>query len=876
LNHAYGIESSKKCIKSEAISMSSEPDDSTACHLLSNKLKHYLITTIGKTVDEASAKDIFNALSLALREEMMMHWLATWRSYRQVKAKTVYYLSLEFLPGRLTENTFINLKAHALVNRVLEKIGRGDCKDHFYERDPALGNGGLGRLASCIIESLATAGYPAMAYGLRYQYGLFEQELWQGKQIERPDWWLEDTNPWEFRRDTRGQTVNYFGRFQLEKNSLGDDIATVQNPQTVRATAFDIPIVGYRDNNNFNVNTLRLWSTRESPRNFELQRFNAGEMDGAAENITLTDVLYPTDNHEGGRRLRLKQEYLLVSASLKDIIRRHKSLYKSCDNLAEKVAIQINDTHPALAVAELMHQLTTHEKMPWNQAFEITRATISYTNHTILKEALEEWPQIHLQAMLPRQYYIIERLNFDFCQSVRERFSGDEERVRRLSILQDGKVKMAHLAFVGSHHVNGVADLHVKILKERVFKDFHDMWPDKILSITNGVTPRKWILTVNPALSQFLTKRLGINWVKDLTIIKGLESYVDDELSIKELQSIKRDNKQALIDYINQSVAHDDKGISYPLKLELNTDMIFDVQIKRIHEYKRQLLNILYVIELYLEMIKDPSSRSARFVIFAGKAAASYEMAKKIIRLICVVARVVNQDPRIKGRLKIHFFENYNVSLAQRIIPAADLSEQISTAGMEASGTGNMKLALNGALTIGTEDGANVQMRQAVTDSAWPFEFGAHADEIERLRQSDYRPETLYYADPTLKRVLDTLTDGTFASNDDEAKDLEEIFRHLVGAGWSKADPYFVLYDYTSYSLTQRKVDILYQQPNKWTQLCLLNIARMSSFSIDRCVNEYAQKVWNIQPHPIDEQTLNRAFKDFEEHSTVITSYDKV
>lgn len=843
---------------------------SSACQLLAAKLKHYLITTIGKTLEEASPKDVYHAISLALREDVMLHWLATWRSYRQAKVKTIYYLSMEYLPGRLTENVFINLKANQLVNQVLALIGRSDCALSFNERDPALGNGGLGRLASCIIESLATQHYPAIGYGLRYQYGLFEQELWDGQQIERPDWWLEATNPWEFRRDTRGQLVNFFGRLKLEKNLWGEEVGMIQSPQSVRAMPFDIPIVGYRAGNSFNVNTLRLWSTRESPRNFELQRFNAGELDSAAENITLTDVLYPADHHEVGRRIRLKQEFLLVAASLKDILRRHKILYGSCDNLPDKTAIQINDTHPALAVAELMHQLTAHEQMTWKQAFEVTTHTIAYTNHTILKEALEEWSQVHIQALLPRQYRIIERLNHEFCQSVRDRFQGDEDKVRRLSILQDGKVRMAHLAFVGSHQVNGVAQLHAQILQEQVFKDFHQMWPSKILAVTNGVTPRKWVLTANPLLADFLSRRLGEAWITDLSQIKKLEQWQADRSSLLELKSIKEKNKQSLIDYLQtQACLHDSQGTARPFQYSLSTQMLFDVQIKRVHEYKRQILNILHVIQLYLEMRENPRSRVPRFVIFAGKAAASYEMAKRIIQLICAVARVINQDDRLEGRLRVHFFENYNVSLAQRIIPAADLSEQISTAGLEASGTGNMKLSLNGALTIGTEDGANVQMRQAVGDEAWPFSFGAHTEEIENLRKGQYRPDELYQKDPVLHRVLNTLTDGTFAKTDEQAHSFENIFSYLVGAGWSYADPYFVLHDFASYSQAQRKVDALYADPMAWANLCLLNMARMSEFSVDRCVREYAQKIWRLEPTPIDQQTLQAAQQQFQEHSAL-------
>lgn len=841
-------------------------DFEQGCRQLAGKLKHYLITMIGKTLEEASAKDLYHAFSLALREEVMVNWLSTWSTYRQMQSKILAYISMEYLPGRLTQGVITNLEAGRFIHRVLQMIDRSDCFERFQERDPALGNGGLGRLASCIIDSLSTGAYPAIGYGLRYQYGLFEQELWAGQQMERPDWWLEDMSPWEFRRETRSQFVQFFGRLQLGKNIWSEEIGLVKDPQNVLAMPFDIPIIGYERQGQYNVNSLRLWSTREGPRNFELQRFNAGELDNAAENMTLTDVLYPADHHDVGKRIRLKQEFLLVSASIGDIIRRHKGAYGNCEQLPDKVAIQINDTHPALSIAELMNQLIVSENMPWKKALEITRATIAYTNHTILKEALEEWSQLQVQTLLPRQYRIIERINQDFCEEVRSHFA-DEEVVRRLSIIHDGKVRMAHLAVVGSHCVNGVAKLHTEILKEQIFKDFHLLYPNKFISVTNGVTPRKWILGANPALAEFITERIGDGWITDLSQLKKLESYVFDQDSLLKLLHIKKTNKEKLIDYFKTYlVDRDASGHPEPLRETFSSEMIFDVQIKRVHEYKRQILNLLHVIMMYQEMLENPQARLPRLVLFAGKAAASYERAKNIIHLISSVSRVINADVRIQNRLKVLFVENYNVSLAEKIIPSADLSEQISTAGLEASGTGNMKLALNGALTIGTDDGANVEMRLAATEEAWPFGFGASSDEIRRLRENGYAPQLLYQAQPKLRRALESLRDGTFAQNESEERIFEGLFYSMLGLDGGSGDAYFVLHDFESYEAAQRKVDQLYADPIAWARLSLLNIARMGEFSVDRCVADYARDVWFIKPQKVDPKILSDLRDQFNEY----------
>ena len=829
---------------------------------LASKIKHYLITTMGRTADEANDEEFYRAFSFSLREEIMINWLATTRSYNEQSTRKLYYLSMEYLPGRFMSSNVTNLCASELVQTVMGKLGRNLTTINFYESDPALGNGGLGRLASCFLDSLATKGYPATAYGLRYQYGIFEQHIVDGKQVEAPDCWLLNENPWEFRRDMRRQTVKFCGTRIPKINIHGDEVSELLDCEEVWALPYDIPIIGYNKDNHFSVVTLRLWSTKESPRNFQLQKYNAGRLDQAAENTTLTDVLYPADFHDTGKRIRLKQEFLLVSASLQDIIRHYKGHFKDFRSFSDVVRIQINDTHPSLVIPELIRLLTKEHGVPWSEALAITRQCTGYTNHTILSEALEQWDQGLMRYLLPRQYHIIERLNWEFCDEVRIRFPNDEDKVRRMSIIQDGKVHMAPLAIVGSHDthgVNGVAKLHSDILKNLVFKDFADMFPNKFTNVTNGVTQRRWLLNCNPELSQFITQRIGDKWITDFSEIKKLGAYADDEESQKEFLQIKISNKNRLANYLK-------KNGEIQFLPTFNPEALFDVQIKRFHEYKRQLLNCLHILMTYNEILENPQhARAKRLCIFAGKAAASYDAAKRIIQLIHCIIRVVNNDSRTKNFLQVVFVPNYNVSLAEMIIPATDLSEQISTAGLEASGTGNMKFSMNGALTIGTQDGANIEMKQEVTEAWWPFTFGATAEEIATMKKNhSYNPWDIYHRNPQIQKAVEMLHDHSLANNDTEHQALSQIYNSLMQG--SPADFYFVLYDLESYYKTQKNVDNLFNNEKNWVRHAIHNIAGMGKFSTDRSIDEYAEKIWGITPAPLDEKILDKIRQEYSEH----------
>ncbi len=846
------------------------PEDSGVeqqAELLAAKTRHYLITTMGRIADEANTDEIYRALCYALREEIMINWLANARTRVQKDVRMMYYLSMEYLPGRILTNNITNLAANQIVQLTLNKLNRNLVDIVSRDQDPGLGNGGLGRLASCIMDSLATHDYPAQAYGLRYQYGTFEQQLWDGLQIEAPDCWLLSENPWEFRRDLRKVVVKYCGYTTPTTNIHGDEIMTLHDFEEVWALPYDIPLIGYGKPNKFSVVTLRLWTTKESPRNFQLQRYNAGQLDQAAENTTLTDVLYPSDHHETGKRIRLKQEYLLVSGALHDIVRHYLAKHDNFRAFADKVRIQINDTHPALACAELIRILTAHHDIPWKMAVEITQACTGYTNHTILSEALEQWDRSLLYYLLPRQYKIIERLNFEFCNTIRSKYPNDEEKIRRLSIIEGEKVRMAHLAILCSHRVNGVAALHTEILKHTVFKDFYEAFPDKFVNITNGVTQRRWLLNCNPDLSAFITKRIGAGWITDFSTISHLADFADDPASQEEFQQIKKKNKLRLIEYINQEnkLRNATGAIVAPPPI-IDANSLFDVQIKRIHEYKRQIMNILHLVMLYFEILENPHhGRIKRTAIFGGKAAAGYETAKDTLRFIHCVARKVNRDPAIAGQLRIVLIENYNVSKAEMIIPAADLSEQISMAGMEASGTGNMKLAINGALTIGTDDGANIEMRQDITDAWWPFGFGHSADEIVKMKaEGSYSPRDIYNSNPKIHRAVDTLRDRTFANNETEHQVFSDLYHKLIEGHYGGApDRFFALKDLESFYNTQKKVEALYTQPNVWAKYAMHNIAGMGNFSTDNCVKNYCKLVWGIEPCPSDDEILERVRHEY-------------
>ncbi|MEI8124394.1 MAG: glycogen/starch/alpha-glucan phosphorylase [Parachlamydiaceae bacterium] len=830
--------------------------------MLIAKTKHYLITMMGRVSDEANSDEFYSALCYALREEIMINWLATAQTQQQHNIRMLYYLSMEYLPGRILTNNISNLNSSDIVRLVLHKMNRNYSEIMSREPDPGLGNGGLGRLASCFLDSLATQHLPAQAYGLRYQYGIFEQQLWDGLQIEAPDCWLLSENPWEFRRDLRKVVVKYGGQSSSTTNIHGDEIFTLKNAEEVWALPYDIPIIGYANKEKFSVVTLRLWSTKESPRNFQLQRYNAGRLDEAAENTALTDVLYPNDHHEAGKRARLKQEFLLVSSSLQDIIRHYLSKHDNFRSFADKVRIQINDTHPALVIPELIRILTKHHDIPWKMAVEMTTECTGYTNHTILSEALEQWDQSLISYLLPRQYKIIERLNYEFCNNMRSRYPDDEAKIRRMSILENGKVRMANLAIVGSHSINGVAALHTEILKHDVFKDFYDVYSERFMNVTNGITQRRWLLECNPELSKFITKRIGDGWIIDFPQIKRLAAYAGDGASQEEFLAIKKKNKMRLISFINQEnkLRNDSGEIVFPPPI-IDANSLFDVQIKRVHEYKRQLLNVLHIIMLYHEICSTPEhDRIKRTCIFGGKAAAGYETAKDIIRLIYAVARRINKDPIVGNFLKVIYIENYNVSKAEIIIPAAELSEQISTAGTEASGTGNMKLAVNGALTIGTNDGASIEMREAVTDQWWPFAFGCSADEINKLRSNNtYQPSDIYNSNPKIKRAVDSLRDRSFATNDSEHMAFSDLYHKLMESHYGGTpDRYFSLKDLDSYYNTQKSVELLYQKPNTWAEYAIHNIAGMGSFSADVSIKNYCEKIWKISPCPSDDEILER------------------
>ena len=833
---------------------------------VAQKVRHYLITTMGRTADEANDEEFYRAFCASLREEIMINWTATTHTFKKPGIRRLYYLSMEYMPGRLFGNNITNISAVDFIKQILKRLNRDIVTVASMEHDIGIGNGGLGRLASCFMDSLATLQYPAMGYGMRYQYGIFDQELICGIQIERPDCWLLTPNPWEFRRDTHAVPVRFSGKPVPRKNSHGDEVYDLIDYEEVRALPYDLPIIGYSPDPNFSVLTLRLWSTKESPRNFQLQRYNAGEIGQASENTSLTDVLYPNDNHEAGKRIRLKQEFLLVSASLQDIVNQYREVYSDIDQFADVVRIQINDTHPALIIPELIHLLTQENDISWSKAWEIVRTCCAYTNHTVLKEALEEWNAERMHELLPRHYAILQRLNQEFCGDVRTAFPKDEDRVRRMSIIEGGQVKMANLAIYGSHKVNGVAALHTEILKSSLFKDFYEMYPDKFVNVTNGITQRRWLLYCNPLLVEFLEKRIGNGWITNFEEIVRIADYANDPQTQKEFLEIKKKNKERLLEMIEEDMEfRHGSGKSFAEQNFLGPDALFDVQIKRIHEYKRQLMKALHLLMLYYEIKENPEShRIKRFAIFGGKAAPGYLVAKSIIRLIYCLSRKINQDPEVGKRIKIVYIENYNVSKAEVIIPGTDLSEQISTAGMEASGTGNMKFSVNGALTIATDDGANVEMREKVTDEWWPFMFGASSNEnLEMQRAHSYNPLDIYSNNKKIKQVVDALKNRSLVENDAEHEALMTVYNSLIEGG---SDRFFVLNDLMAYYDTQKKVEELYLDPSRWAEFAIHNIAGMGFFSADVSINNYAQKIWELEKCPPDPAELAQVRKEYSEH----------
>ena len=840
--------------------------DATARSIL-QKTKHILISTLGRSLNEASDEEVYRAVTQVLREEVMINWLASIHTFQSKNVKRMYYFSLEWLIGRSLVNNMVNISHFEVIRRVIKLMNRDFRSVVAKEPDAGLGNGGLGRLAACFMDSLATLNFPARGYGLRYQYGIFKQELYSGHQLEKPDDWLLHEYPLEMRRDLHEKTVAYGGRLVCSKNRSDEDIVNVVDYQDVRTIPFDIAIVGYGESSDFMALTLRIWSTAVATQNFAIQRFNEGDIADALSNMAITHLLYPNDQNLLGFYMRIKQEFLLVSASLQDIIKEHLSIGNTIGNLPEKVVIQLNDTHPVFAIPELMRILTEENHVAWKDAWEMTSTIFNYTNHTILRESLEEWDRKHIRELLPRQMHIIERINYDFCSNIRKRYPEDEGKVRRMSIIENERIRMAHLAIVGSKHVNGVALIHSNLVKTKLFPEFNEFYPDKFLNITNGVTFRRWLLKCNPELSNMVTSLIGSKWITDFERIQDLHMFVDKSEIKERFLEIKKNNKKNLIESIcrwKRDRYQDQVQLDKELFLEKNA--IFDVQVKRIHEYKRQLMNLLRIIVVYNEIKKNPNQNLvSKMIILGGKAAPGYVLAKDFIRLAYMLSRKINHDPAMQGHLKLQFIEDYKVSSAEVIIPAAELSEQISTAGYEASGTGNMKFAINGALTIGTDDGANVEMRKAVGDANWPFLFGHSAEEIAKMEmEKSYRPKAVLDEHPEIKLAVDSLLDGTWAENAAEEKVLKEIHNHLFQG--EKPDRFFTLKDLPSYLNAHKKVDLLYQDQDKWAEMSLNNMASMGYFSSDRAIKEYAEKIWGILPCPINQHELTSVRKEFHEH----------
>ena len=790
-----------------------------------------------KTVDEVSQQELYQAVSYVVKDAIIDDWIATQKQYEKDDPKIVYYMSMEFLLGRALGNNLINMTAYKEVKEALEEMGLNLNELEDQEPDPALGNGGLGRLAACFLDSLASLGYAAYGCGIRYRYGMFKQKIKDGYQEEKPDNWLKNGNPFELRRPEYAKEVRFGGNIRVEYDDKTGDIRFKQeNYESVLAVPYDYPIVGY---DNHIVNTLRIWDA-EPIVDFQLDSFDRGDYHKAVEqqNLakTIVEVLYPNDNHYAGKELRLKQQYFFVSASLQAALEKYKKNHDDIHKLPEKMTIQMNDTHPTVAVAELMRLLLDEEGLGWDEAWEITTKTCAYTNHTIMSEALEKWPIDLFSRLLPRVYQIIQEIDRRFVAKIREMYPGNEEKVAKMQILRDGQVKMAHLAIVAGYSVNGVARLHTEILKKQELRDFYEMMPQKFNNKTNGITQRRFLMHGNPLLADWVTDKLGTkDWITDLSLMSGLKKWVDDEEALKEFMSIKYENKVRLAKYIKEH-----NGI------EVDPRSIFDVQVKRLHEYKRQFLNILHVMYLYNEIKEHPEiSFYPRTFIFGAKASAGYICAKQIIKLINSVADVVNNDRSINGKLKVVFIEDYRVSNAEIIFAAADVSEQISTASKEASGTGNMKFMLNGAPTLGTMDGANVEIVEEVgAENA--FIFGLSSDEVINYENNGgYNPMDIYNSDADIRRVVNQLVDGTYSQGDKEM--YRDLYNSLLTAqGGSKADTYFILKDFRSYADTQKKVEEAYRDKDRWAKMALLNTASCGKFSSDRTIQEYVDDIWHL------------------------------
>ena len=810
---------------------------------LKKSITRELRANFGKTIEEAHEYELYYAVSRAALEYVVEKWYNTKKTYAKKQAKQTYYLSAEFLMGRFMGNNLINLRINDVIRETLDEFGVDINKLEDSEMDAGLGNGGLGRLAACFLDSLATLKLPGHGYGLRYKYGMFEQKIENGFQVEYPDDWTKYGDPWSIKRIDRMFEVKFGGQIEVHKDEYGKEYYKMINTETVLAVPYDVPVIGY---GNDTVNTLRLWEAR-SPEGFDLKLFNDQTyLQASAKAVEAEDisrVLYPNDTKKDGKQLRLKQQYFFTSASLQDIVRRYKSIYgNDFSRFADKIAIQLNDTHPVVAIPELMRIFLDIEKLGWDESWNICKKVFAYTNHTILSEALEKWDIPLFQPLLPRIYQIIEEINRRFITELQQKYPGDWHRINKMSIIGNGQIRMAWLAIVGSHKVNGVAELHTEILKNSELKEWNELYPEKFLNKTNGITQRRWLLKANPELASLITELIGDKWITDLYELKKLEKYLDDDNILNRVSEIKFNNKQRLANYIKETTG-----------IVVDPHSIFDIQVKRLHEYKRQLLNVLHIMDLYNKLKDNPYlDVEPRTFIFGAKAAAGYRRAKGIIKLINSIAEVINNDSSINGKIKVVFLENYRVSLAEKIFPAADVSEQISTASKEASGTGNMKFMLNGALTLGTMDGANVEIVEEVGDDN-AFIFGLSAQEVEAYEaNNEYNPYEEYVNVEGLKKVIDQLADGTYDDNHTGIfKELQNSL--LYGVDGSRPDVYFLLKDFASYREAQDKLQNAFKDKREWTRKALKNIANAGKFSSDRTIAEYAKEIWNIEPIEVND-----------------------
>ena len=791
-------------------------------------------TLFRKTIEEATDQEVFQAVSYAVKDQIIDCWMKSGKAFEEQDAKTVYYMSMEFLMGRALGNNLINLKAYKDARDALDELGVNIDAVEDEEPDAALGNGGLGRLAACFLDSLATLGYRAYGCGIRYKYGMFKQEIKDGYQVEVPDNWLENGNPFELRRPERTKEVRFGGYTTFDTDAFGRQHYHLEGYQSVEAVPYDLPVLGY---GNGIVNTLRIWDARPMEC-FKLDSFDKGDYQKAVEQENLArnivEVLYPNDNHYAGKELRLKQQYFFISASVQEACQKYLRHHKDITKMYEKVVFQLNDTHPTVAIPELMRILMDDYFLTWEEAWDVTTKTCAYTNHTIMEEALEKWPVDLFQRLLPRIYQIVEEINRRFLEDVAKKYPGDREKAKRMSIIRDGQIRMANMAIIAGFSVNGVARLHTEILKNRELHDFYEMYPEKFNNKTNGITQRRFLLHGNPLLADWVTSKIGDGWITDLSEIAKLKPLVNDNVALDEFMKIKYENKVRLAKYIKKYN-----------NIDVDPNSIFDVQVKRLHEYKRQLLNILHIMYLYNKLKDDPDAEFyPRTFIFGAKAAAGYRTAKQTIKLINSVADVINNDESIKGKIKVVFIENYRVSNAEMIFAASDISEQISTASKEASGTGNMKFMLNGAITLGTLDGANVEIVEEVGEENAMI-FGLKAQEvIDYEKNGGYTPREIYANNPDLHRVLDQLIDGTYCSNKDE---FRSIYNSLLNTyETSVADRYFILKDFDSYRGAHEIIEYWYRDRKGWAKKALINTASSGKFSSDRTIQEYVDDLWHL------------------------------